>query len=214
MSQLTKITFHGNLAKALGRKDFELKIDSVAEGLKAVDVISKRSLSKAILENEKQNIKYKILTDEKSLFSEDVNDVEKVKNSEMFVSKKYKTIDIVPVLEGAGDDAKDLGLVIGGGLLFGIGFAMESSTMMMIGAFAFLTGMSNLLAEPPEFEDFREIQQVNKKESYLFNGPVNTYNPGGPVPVGYGRVMVGSLTIAYSHKHGDRLIYNNGTYYN
>ena len=214
MSQLTKITFHGNLAKALGRKDFELNIDSVAEGLKAVDVISKRSLSKAILENEKQNIKYKILTDEKSLFSEDVNDVEKVKNSEMFVSKKYKTIDIVPVLEGAGDDAKDLGLIIGGGLLFGIGFAMESSTMMMIGAFAFLTGMSNLLAEPPEFEDFREIQQVNKKESYLFNGPVNTYNPGGPVPVGYGRVMVGSLTIAYSHKHGDRLIYNNGTYYN
>ena len=214
MSQLTKITFHGNLAKALGRKDFELNIDSVAEGLKAVDVISKRSLSKAILENEKQNIKYKILTDEKSLFSEDVNDVEKVKNSEMFVSKKYKTIDIVPVLEGAGDDAKDLGLVIGGGLLFGIGFAMESPTMMMIGAFAFLTGMSNLLAEPPEFEDFREIQQVNKKESYLFNGPVNTYNPGGPVPVGYGRVMVGSLTIAYSHKHGDRLIYNNGTYYN
>ena len=214
MSQLTKITFHGNLAKALGRKDFELKIDSVAEGLKAVDVISKRSLSKAILENEKQNIKYKILTDEKPLFSEDVNDIEKVKNSEMFVSKKYKTIDIVPVLEGAGDDAKDLGLIIGGGLLFGIGFAMESSTMMMIGAFAFLTGMSNLLAEPPEFEDFREIQQVNKKESYLFNGPVNTYNPGGPVPVGYGRVMVGSLTIAYSHKHGDRLIYNNGTYYN
>ena len=214
MSQLTKITFHGNLPKALGRKDFELKIDSVAEGLKAVDVISKRNLSKAILENEKQNIKYKILTDEKSLFSEDVNDIEKVKNSEMFVSKKYKTIDIVPVLEGAGDGAKDLGMVIGGGLLFGIGYAMESTTMMIIGAYSFLTGMSNLLAEPPEFEDFREIQQVNKKESYLFNGPVNTYNPGGPVPVGYGRVMVGSLTIAYSHKHGDRLIYNNGTYYN
>ena len=214
MSQLTKITFHGNLAKALGRKDFELNIDSVAEGLKAVDVISKRNLSKAILENEKQNIKYKILTDEKSLFSEDVDDIEKIKNSEMFVSKKYKTIDIVPVLEGAGGDAKDLGMVIGGGLLFGIGFAMESTMMMVIGAYSFLTGMSNLLAEPPEFEDFREIQQVNKKESYLFNGPVNTYNPGGPVPVGYGRVMVGSLTIAYSHKHGDRLIYNNGTYYN
>ena len=214
MSQLTKITFHGNLAKALGRKDFELNIDSVAEGLKAVDVISKRNLSKAILENEKQNIKYKILTDEKSLFSEDVDDIEKIKNSEMFVSKKYKTIDIVPVLEGAGGDAKDLGMVIGGGLLFGIGFAMESTMMMVIGAYSFLTGMSNLLAEPPEFEDFREIQQINKKESYLFNGPVNTYNPGGPVPVGYGRVMVGSLTVAYSHKHGDRLIYNNGTYYN
>tara|TARA_R110002074_G_scaffold389943_1_gene573563 strand:+ start:861 stop:1094 length:234 start_codon:yes stop_codon:yes gene_type:complete len=76
-----------------------------------------------------------------------------------------------------------------------------------------LTGMSNLLAEPPDFEDFREIQQTHKKESYLFSGPINTYNPGGPVPVGYGRVMVGSLAIAYSHEHGDRVIYEDGEYY-
>jgi len=213
MSQLTKITFHGNLAEALGKKHFELKIDNVAEGLRAVDIVSKRKLSKAILENEKQNIKYKILTDEKPLFTEDVNEVEKLVDSEFFINKNYKTIDIVPVLEGAGGDAKDIGLVIGGGLMFGIGFATKSSTMMMIGAYAFLTGMSNLLAEPPEFEDFREIQQINKRESYLFNGPLNTYNPGGPVPLGYGRIMVGSLTIAYSHEHKDRKIYENGEYY-
>ena len=124
----------------------------------------------------------------------------------MFINKNHKTIDIVPVLEGAGDDAKDIGLVVGGGLLFGIGFAMENSTMMMIGAYAFLTGMSNLLAEPPEFEDFREIQQTNKRESYLFNGPINTFNPGGPVPIGYGRLMVGSLNISYYNEHRDRLI--------
>ena len=214
MSQLTKITFHGNLAEALGQKDFELKVQNVAEGLRAVDILSKRKLAKAIVENEKQNIKYKVLTDEKPLFSENIDKIEKIKNSELFINKKYKTIDIVPVLEGAGDDAKDLTMVLGGGLLFGMGYAMENTMMMMIGAYSFLTGMSNLLAEPPEFEDFREIQQVNKKESYLFNGPLNTYNPGGPVPIGYGRVMVGSLTIAYSHEHGDRKIFENGEYYN
>ena len=214
MSQLTKITFHGNLAEALGQKDFELKVQNVAEGLRAVDIISKRKLAKAIVENEKQNIKYKVLTDEKPLFSENIDKIEKIKNSELFINKKYKTIDIVPVLEGAGEDAKDLSLVIGGGLLFGMGYVMENSTMMMIGAFAFLTGMSNLLASPPEFEDFREIQQTNKKESFLFNGPVNTYNPGGPVPIGYGRVMVGSLAIAYSHEHTDRKIWENGNFYN
>jgi predicted phage tail protein len=129
-------------------------------------------------------------------------------------------LDVIKGLNQAASSAydgaelsEDIGLVIGGGLMFGIGFAMESSTMMMIGAYAFLTGMSNLLAEPPEFEDFREIQQINKRESYLFNGPLNTYNPGGPVPLGYGRVMVGSLTIAYSHEHKDRKIYDNGKYY-
>ena len=214
MSELTKITFHGNLEKALGQKDFKLKVENVAEALRAVDIISKRKLSKAILNNEKQNIKYKIITDDKPLFSEDINEINQLVDSEMFINKNFKTIDIVPVLEGAGDDAKDVGMVIGGGLMFGIGISLESPTMMMIGAYAMLTGMSNLLAEPPDFEDFREIQQTNKRESYLFNGPINTYNPRGPVPIGYGRVMVGSLAIAYSHEHGDRLIYNNGTYYN
>ena len=29
--------------------------------------------------------------------------------------------------------------------------------------------------------------------SYLFNGPVNTVGEGGPVPVGYGTLMVGSI---------------------
>ena len=214
MSDLTKITFHGSLGEALDQKVFELKIDSVSEGLRAVDILTKRKLAKAVVNNEKQNVKYKILTDEKPLFSENIDDIEKVKNSEFFINKKYKTIDIVPVLEGAGEDAKDLTLVIGGGLLFGMGYVMENSTMMMIGAFAFLTGMSNLLASPPEFEDFREIQQTNKKESFLFNGPVNTYNPGGPVPIGYGREMVGSLAIAYSHEHTDRKIWENGNFYN
>ena len=31
--------------------------------------------------------------------------------------------------------------------------------------------------------------------SYLFNGPVNIINEGGPVPIGYGRLIVGSQTI-------------------
>jgi predicted phage tail protein len=200
MSELTKITFHGNLAEALGRKDWSLKVSSVSEALRAIDVLSKRRLSQVIFSNEKQNIKYKILTDDK--------------DSEMFLNKSMKSIDIVPVLEGAGDDAKDIALVAGGAMMFGMGLHMENMMMMQIGAFAILTGMSNLLAENPEFEDFREMQQTNKKESYLFSGPINTYNPGGPVPVGYGRVMVGSLAIAYSHEHGDRVIYKDGEYYN
>ena len=95
MSQLTKITFHGNLAEALGQKDFELKVDNVAEGLRAVDIISKRKLSKTIIENEKQNIKYKILTDEKPLFSEDINEIEKIADSELFINKNHNRSIII-----------------------------------------------------------------------------------------------------------------------
>ena len=87
MSELTKITFHGNLAEALDQKEFELKVNNVAEALRAVDVISKRKLSKAIVENEKHNIKYKILTDDKPLFSKSINKAEEVVDSEMFLNK-------------------------------------------------------------------------------------------------------------------------------
>ena len=31
--------------------------------------------------------------------------------------------------------------------------------------------------------------------SYLFSGPVNVLNEGGPVPIGYGRLIVGSQVI-------------------
>ena len=124
-----------------------------------------------------------------------------------------KTIDIVPILEGAGGDVKDTLYIVGGALMMGAGIAMGSPMLIQLGLFALMTGLANMLAEPPEFEDFREVQQVNQRESYLFNGPVNTYNPGGPVPLGYGRMLVGSLAIAFSQTNVDKEIYNNGTYY-
>jgi predicted phage tail protein len=98
-------------------------------------------------------------------------------------------------------------MVVGGALALGAGFMYGNPFLTQLGLFAILSGMANLLAEPPDFEDFREIQQVNKRESYLFGGPINTYNPGGPVPVGYGRIMAGSLTVAYSQTNEDKKIF-------
>tara|TARA_Y100001963_G_scaffold159561_1_gene263768 strand:- start:2472 stop:3119 length:648 start_codon:yes stop_codon:yes gene_type:complete len=214
MHELTKITLHGGLAKSVGQKSWELSVSSPSEALRAIDIMSKKKLTKAVVENEKLNIKYKILVDDENLFDKDITSTETLLDSAYFINKKYKTIDIIPILEGAGKDGeeKDQFMAIGGAIIFGLGAHWGSPFMMQLGMFAFLTGMSNLLSNPPEHEDFREIQQVNKKESYLFDGAVNTYNPGGPVPVGYGRLRVGSLTIAYSHRHEDRLIYDNGTW--
>jgi predicted phage tail protein len=107
-------------------------------------------------------------------------------------------------------------MVFGGALTMGIGFGMEGAfgtSLIQLGLFAVVTGLSNLLAEPPEFEDFREIDAVNKRESYLFNGPINTYNPGGPVPMGYGRLLVGSATVGFAQENRDKKIYDNGTWY-
>lgn len=206
---LTKIKFHGNLADKLDSDEWNIKVKSVAEAMHAVDTMSKRQLTRAIVENEKQNIKYKVLINGKNCLSNPVNTVEEALSSEIAMERKMETIDIVPVLEGAGggDDGKDMLLVVGGALTMGAGFALKSTLLTQLGLFAVLNGMANLLSDPPEYEDFREIQQVNKRESYLFNGPINTYNPGGPVPIGYGRMLVGSLAIGFAQENVNKKIF-------
>jgi predicted phage tail protein len=55
-----------------------------------------------------------------------------------------------------------------------------------------------LMMSPPKFEDFRKIQQDGSKPSYLFDGPSNVIGEGGPVPIGYGRMKIGSQTVEVS----------------
>jgi predicted phage tail protein len=56
-------------------------------------------------------------------------------------------------------------------------------------------GISALLMEPPMMDDLRTIQGATSS-SYLFNGPVNISREGGPVPVCYGELLVGSQTLS------------------
>ncbi len=216
---LTKVTLHGNLGKEIG-KDWKLEVESIPEAMHAINVMTDSKLFKTIIENDKQNVKYRVLVNGKSAISKSIEKIEDAPQSELFIKRNMESLDIVPVLEGAGgggeDSGKDWMMVMGGALTMGVGFGMESAfgaTLIQLGLFAVITGLSNLLAEPPEFEDFREIDAVNKRESYLFNGPINTYNPGGPVPVGYGRLLVGSATIGFSQENIDKKIYDNGTWY-
>ena len=51
-----------------------------------------------------------------------------------------------------------------------------------------LTGITQLLTSGPEVDE--------QKESYLFNGPVNTIKQGLPVPVLYGEMIVGGSPIS------------------
>lgn len=56
-----------------------------------------------------------------------------------------------------------------------------------------LTGVSAMLSPQPKAQD---LQPVDQRQSYLFNGPVNLTEQGGAVPLIYGRCRVGSTTIS------------------
>tara|TARA_Y100000593_G_scaffold79143_1_gene147176 strand:+ start:1850 stop:2524 length:675 start_codon:yes stop_codon:yes gene_type:complete len=204
MSALVDITLHGNLGEVVGEK-WKLSVKSIAEAIHAIQMNSGNKLYPEFIKSDKQNIKYKVLVNDEAVYSEPmtIQDTEKILNSELCIIKNnIKTIDIVPVLEGAGDifESPWMGIFLGGALMMAgmgmLGF-QANAMLLMAGLGLVFQGISNLLSTPPKYEEFRDIEQnqLNKRASYLFGGPVNTVNEGGPVPVLYGRLLVGSQVI-------------------
>jgi predicted phage tail protein len=207
MKEKTKITLHGELGEQI-RKEWNLHVNSVSEAINAIEILSKHKLYKYLIEKDKENIKYQVLINEKPFRTTtkiNKNDPDTIKNSELcarFQDNTLKTIDIIPVIEGADSGGSGGGLILTilGVILvivgiigseFGLGFLIPIGIGLIAG------GVMMLLSRPPKFEDFREIQKG--RQSYLFNGPYNTTEEGGPVPVGYGELIVGSQVISTSY---------------
>ena len=195
MSNLVKVKLHGVLGKKLKQKEWHLKVSSVSEALYAINVNTDFKLRKILMDHQKNNIKYGVCVNEKA-----VENANRIKDNSLFLKhKNLESIDIIPVVEG-----KSMGLIstiIGAGMLVFSGNAMMANIAMTL----IMAGISDMLSKPPEIPDTRQITNPSSDpvalgESYLFNGPVNVINEGGPVPIGYGRMVVGSQVILASYE--------------
>ena len=79
---------------------------------------------------------------------------------------------------------------------------MEFSVAAM-GVGMVASGIVQMLAPQPKGISARN--SPNNSVSYTFNGPVNTTAQGDPVPLGYGRMIVGSAVISAGIYSADRL---------
>jgi predicted phage tail protein len=201
-----KVRFHGNLGKRLRRKVWNLSIGSVQEALHAVNILSGKKLIKMMIKDSEKKLKYQIKVDDKPVETSgiDYENLATIGDTELCLKRKIKKIDIIPVLEGSGDDAKGVVMVIvavmlivGGIYVSSQGSPVLGQMMISAGVALLAGGVSILMAKPPKFDDFRNIDTENAP-SYLFSGPVNSSNEGGPVPLGYGRLLCGSQTIQVS----------------
>ncbi len=206
MKKLVQIKLHGELGKAMGNELFNLDVKSVGEACHAIEMLTKRKYYKYLLDNDKKGQKYKILINKRKLiFNKDLDkDIMSVKETEL--AMKYdnlQSIDIVPVLEGAKDIIETvLGavLIIVGIVLLATGVGAAFGVPLIIAGLGLLAGgIISLLSSPPKFADFREIDGSTGRTSYLFNGPENTTQEGGPVPLVYGNLIVGSQVVAASY---------------
>ncbi len=191
---MTTVRLHGKLGEAVGRKEWELDVSTVSEALYAINTQSDEKIRQFFIQRENSYARYKVLVN-----GEETSPSLNIKENELTIRLgEIKEVDIVPVLEGAG-----LGWI--GVILGGIGMGFAQTDMGMLASLALLvTGISNVLSKPPELPEQRQIINPSSDptalaNSYLFNGPVNVLNEGGPVPIGYGRLIVGSQVISSSY---------------
>lgn len=195
--KLVNIRLFGELGQQVGQS-WDLSVKSLGEGLRFIESISNK-LYKTLLEFDKKNVKYQVIINGRNFKTDkELITIKDIQDSELCIkNKNLETVDIVPVLEGA--DSGVFTGILGAVLIAASFFSGPLGPIVFTAGLTLLAaGVYSLLARPPKFEDFREIEQGGKT-SYLFSGPQNIIGEGGPVPVGYGRLLVGSQVISSAY---------------
>lgn len=225
---LVQVNTYGVLEELLGYKTWNLAVKSVGAALNAIEVLSKRKLYKFLKNSDAKGIKYVVLINGREILAQETPNEKKpetIQNSELCaIVHGLRTIDIVPVLAGA-DIANDkiFNWAVGGAALPGSQFLPRDTKLILAGIVLIIAGIVvtvvsegaaagvgvalilagigllaagviNMLTKTPEEPEIR----ARERTSYLFSGPTNTVNEGGPVPLGYGQLIVGSSVISAS----------------
>lgn len=106
-------------------------------------------------------------------------------------------IKVIPLVFGSGNGwVKVLVgavLVVAGAVATAFGFGAVGGPLIAAGAGLIIGGVAQLLTKPPGPQN---AQETRNRTSFIFNGPVNVSAQGGAIPVGYGRMIVGSTVIS------------------
>ena len=202
---MTKIKLHGYLAESFDKSEWDLVVDSADEAIGAINIKTDNKLFNLMLDSSRKNQKYAILIDgEEIMIDGKIKDTEEsleedfdtFYHSSFFLKKKnIKTIDFIPVVEGAGGDGI-FQVLLGAVLVVGAFFSGPLGPAMFAAGVALVaSGITAMMMDPPEFSEVKKIEGITAG-SYLFNGPVNIVREGAPVPIVYGTVLAGSNVVA------------------
>ena len=181
----TKIKLYGKMAKIYG-KNFEFA--NINKAMDAVSAMETKfpGFRKYITDESKKGSHYEILSNSENRSLEGLKKIEEI-----------NTIEIVPCIIGSGP----LLIVIGGALAAYAGTAAVVGTafgsfLFTLGVGLIIAGIMYLLTPIPENEPNEDaISTSIKNSSFLFQSPQNVSSQGRPVPIGYGRLRVGSYVV-------------------
>jgi predicted phage tail protein len=197
---MTEVILHGILAKEFG-SNFMLKIARPKDCIKALDANLNNFVNR-INELASQGFHYTIIVD--GVKMQDIKELEILKN--------FKEINLVPLIVGSG-------AVVGGLILTGIaslGGAATAGAMTtflatglgqmvatLVGGLvltAITVGLQMLMQDKNKGPEAVKSTTTAIKESYDFSNKANVANQGSVIPIGYGRLKVGSQVIQFTVK--------------
>lgn len=186
------VRLYGPLAEFLGRSAIEAEVDSPAEAVRMLVA------NWPDLEQHMANYHYRILWGDLEV------PVEADPRQLHYPAGADEDIRIVPIVGGSGGSG--IWQTIAGialiGLAFipgigiaaaGAGFTMLGQAAFAVGASMFLGGVAQMLSPTPTLNTGRDS---DPRESYGFSGIQNTSRQGLPVPIVFGRVLIGSNMIS------------------
>jgi predicted phage tail protein len=186
---MKKVQLLGELGKKFG-KSFKLDIKNPAEAVRAL-CVNFPEFRKELLESGEKGIGYRVIVGKQDQTADDLHNP--IGNN---------TIKFVPVLQGAGGGG-GLSIIAGVVLLVAAAalniiapFNPVSPYLISAGVAMIIGGVIQMLTPVPNLNSDTSNNSPDNKPSYAFNGGVNTSAQGYPVPVGYGRMIVGSAVIS------------------
>ena len=188
---MTDIILHGILAKEFGER-FKMKIHKAKNVIKAIDV-NRRNFHQRIIALSREGLNYTLIVDGKK-----ISEIQ-----ELNINKEPQEIHLVPMIIGSGGvmavgaaiALATTGVVVTGATAFVIGFVAITVVVTAISI-----GLSMLLAPKPDAGPPISSATKAMSESFAFSNKVNVANQGSPVPVGYGRLIVGGQVIQFVAK--------------
>jgi predicted phage tail protein len=185
--KLRTIRLYGKLGTRFGRVH-RLAVLSPAEAVRALRVLLP-GFERELMTSKDRGISYAFLAGKRHL-----------KSDQLHQPVGDDDIRIAPVIQGAksgGVFSAILGAVVIAVSAVGSYFAPGnplSAYGYQFGAALILGGVAQMLS--PQQKGLATKDSPDNGASYNFNGPVNTTAQGNPVPVLYGRMIVGSAVIS------------------
>jgi predicted phage tail protein len=181
------VKLYGELAEKFG-DSWELDVKSPAEALRAIEA-NQPGLVKHIHDSDAEGVGYRIVAGDRDLTAEQAHN-----------STGAELIHIVPVIGGA--KKAGVGQIILGAIIVIIGVIMTfipglqalAPYVISMGVSMMIGGVAMMLAGVAKADTTPAAQA--EKLSYNFNGPSNRMQQGMPVPVGYGRMIIGAMPIS------------------